>query len=234
VDFRQRLYATLRALRPVYGEGVMIIGSEVPNLLQPETAVPLVVSKDVDIGVEVSAHARVKAAVASLSELRPSADEPSVLVSDGGLLEVNFVGIDRKLADLTESYVLEDPELPLLVFGTLNLLKPGPSIDLGGWTARLPELPGLLVEKLLTERGHVKGERDMLVALALLVAASPRELDEARRTCASLDPPDRHQVRANLALLALLPPMPEMPDPGPHRAVVSRFLAALEEGCDDI
>jgi hypothetical protein len=39
VSFRDRLLATLRAARPILGApGVLVIGSEVPNLLQPGAA----------------------------------------------------------------------------------------------------------------------------------------------------------------------------------------------------
>jgi hypothetical protein len=41
VDFRSRLIATLRAVRPVLDEpGVLVLGSEVPNLLQEGAARP--------------------------------------------------------------------------------------------------------------------------------------------------------------------------------------------------
>jgi len=95
VTFRDRLFATLRAVQPVLEEaGVLIVGSEVPNLLQPGAASTLVVSLDVDIGVPVDRHATVKRRVGALSGFRPSAEEPSVLVPEAGdQLEVNFVGL---------------------------------------------------------------------------------------------------------------------------------------------
>ncbi|HEV8358626.1 MAG TPA: hypothetical protein VGQ17_17875 [Gemmatimonadales bacterium] len=95
--FRDRLFATLRAVRPVLEEpGVLIVGSEVPNLLQPGAASTLVVSQDVDIGVDVACHAAVKRRVEGLSGVRPSTEEPPVLVPEtGDLLEVNFVGMDQ-------------------------------------------------------------------------------------------------------------------------------------------
>jgi hypothetical protein len=46
VTFRERLVATIRAARPVLEtEGVLVVGSEVPNLLEPGAASTLVVSQ---------------------------------------------------------------------------------------------------------------------------------------------------------------------------------------------
>jgi hypothetical protein len=51
MTFRDRLIGTLR-VQPVLEEpGVLIVGSEVPNLLEPDAASTLVVSQDVDVGV---------------------------------------------------------------------------------------------------------------------------------------------------------------------------------------
>ena len=58
VTFRDRLIGTLRLLRPVLEEpGVLVVGSEVPNLLEPEAASTLVVSQDVDVVVARSLSA---------------------------------------------------------------------------------------------------------------------------------------------------------------------------------
>ena len=66
VDFRTRLLSTLKAVQNVLNvPGVMVIGSEVPNLLQPDAASTLVVSQDVDIGVPVARLDDVKAALRS-------------------------------------------------------------------------------------------------------------------------------------------------------------------------
>ena len=55
VDFRARLLSTLKVVQEVLNVlGVMVIGSEVPNLLQPDAASTLVVSQGVDIGVPVA------------------------------------------------------------------------------------------------------------------------------------------------------------------------------------
>jgi len=88
VTFRDRLIGTLRLLQPVLDEpGVLVVGSEVPNLLQPDLASTLVVSQD-----------------------------------------------------------LEDPELPLMVFGPLGLLRPGPVVQAPGLRIPLPRTAGLIVE----------------------------------------------------------------------------------------
>jgi hypothetical protein len=79
VAFRDRLVATLRAVAPVLEEpGVLIVGSEVPNLLEPGAAATLVVSQGVDIGVPVERHADVKRRLDSLRGLRQSSEEHSV------------------------------------------------------------------------------------------------------------------------------------------------------------
>jgi hypothetical protein len=235
MEFRERLRATLRSLTPVLGEGVMVIGSEVPNLLPGSERVPLIVSRDVDLGVEATHHAQIKGGLEELAARGWCAapDEPSVLTPPADhphLLEVNFVGIDRRLSDPAENYVLEDDVLPLLVFGALSLLQPGPAADVGeGALVRLPQPAGLLIEKLLSERSRSKGDRDLLVALALLLGAGDQDLATARDLYGGLSPEDRYQVRGNLALLSLLAPLPDMPDPRPHRALVAGFLRALEQ-----
>ena len=74
----------------------------------------------------------------------------------------------RALRETSDSYVLDDPKLPLLVFGLLNFLREGAVIETGGVRVPLPRPAGLLIEKLLTERSGLNGERDLLVALGLL------------------------------------------------------------------
>ncbi len=132
MSFRERLLATLRAARPVFeAPGVVVVGSQVPNLREPGAAATLVVSQDVDIGVPVSSHAAVKARLGQVRGLRPSAEEPSVWVpASGDLLEVNFVGIDPA-QDPSEVYVLDDDELPLMVFGPLSFILPGAPVEIG-------------------------------------------------------------------------------------------------------
>jgi hypothetical protein len=167
MEFRERLIATLRAIAPVLDvPGVLVVGSEIPNVLEHGAAATLVVSEDVDIGVPVDRHAAVRERLAAVVGLRPSPEEPSVWVPDDPrLLEVNFVGIDRNIHDASETYVLEDEVLPLLVFGYLSFLRASEPIEVEGLRVPVPRTAGLLLEKLLTDRTGEKGDRDLLVAL---------------------------------------------------------------------
>lgn len=230
VEFRRRLLRTLQAIQPVLEEsGVLVVGSEVPNLLEPDVAATLVVSQDVDLAIPVLRHAAVKARLRGVRGLHQSAEEPSVWTPEAAdLMEVNFIGMDPELRDASEVYVLQDGELPLLVFGALSLLRPGPAVRVEGLTIPVPRLAGLLVEKLLTDRSGEKGERDLLVALGLLVLASDVDLVEMDETYAGLAPELRHAVRSNLTILSLMEPRPGMPDPGPHRARIASLLRRLE------
>lgn len=233
--FRDRLLATIRAARPILEDpGVLIVGSEVPNLLEPGAASTLVVSQDLDVGVPVDRHAAVKRRLPELDDFRPSADEPSVWTPRSpDLLELNFVGMDAS-QDPAEAYVLEDDQLPLLVFGALSLVSPGAEVELAGTRVRLPRLAGLLLEKLVTDRTGEKGERDLLVALGLLTTASPADLDELEAAHRRLRPELRHTVRSNLTLLSLMEPRSGMPDPRPRRAEVAALLRRLEAGDRDL
>src|SRR5512136_3170531 len=107
MTFRDRLVATIAAARPVLEEpGVLVVGSEVPNLLEPGAAATLVVSQDLDIGVPVDHHAALKVHLAELRAFEPSADEPSVWTPRSPeLLELNFVGMDPD-QDPAQAYVL--------------------------------------------------------------------------------------------------------------------------------
>lgn len=232
--FRDRLLATIRAARPVLEvPGVLVIGSEVPNLLEPGAAATLVVSQDLDVAVPVAAHAEVAARLPELVEFQASPDEPSVLTPRSEeLLELNFVGLDPA-QDPAEAYVLDDERLPLLVFGALSLVSPGVWLELAGTRCRLPRPGGLLLEKLVTDRTGEKGERDLLVSLGLLVLAAPSDLDELERLYRALRPELRHSVRSNLTVLSLLAPRAAMPDPRPHREVVAALLRRLERGEGD-
>lgn len=234
MTFRDRLLATLRALEPILEEtGVLVIGSEVPNLLEPQAAATLVVSQDVDIGIAVTSHAAVKGRLAELRGYTASHDEPSVWLPVGhDGLEINFVGMDSEIEDAADTYVLEDSELPLLVFGTLSFLKPAPPVKVEGLAVPVPRVAGLLLEKLLTERSSVKGERDLLVALALIMVADSSDLDELTDLFDALRPEQRYSVRSNLSLLSLLAPHPAMPDPRPRRAQVAELLRRLESRQD--
>ncbi len=81
--FRDRLLSTLTAAAPVLAvPGVMVVGSQVPNLLEPRVGATLIVSQDVDLAVPVAAHAAVKAALPEVRGLRPCAEEPSVWVPE--------------------------------------------------------------------------------------------------------------------------------------------------------
>ena len=89
VTFRDKLIGTLRLLQPILEEpGVLVIGSEVPNLLQPDAASTLVVSQDVDLGVPVD-----RVQTTKIDGLVPSADEPS-----GSRTHVNSVALEKMRA----------------------------------------------------------------------------------------------------------------------------------------
>jgi hypothetical protein len=231
VTFRDRLVATLRALRPVLETpGVLVVGSEVPNLLQPGAASTLVVSQDVDLGVPVDQLTVVKARLREVAELVPSPDEPSVHVPRSPMLiEANFLGLDARLREASETYVLEDPELPLMVFGPLGLLRPGPVIHLEGLQVPLPRPADLMAEKLLTDRTGEKGARDLLVVAGLLGTSTLGVLDDFVAVVRSLSSESRHAIRSNLTVLSLMDGRPAMPDPRPVRESVARLLARTEE-----
>jgi hypothetical protein len=235
VTFRDRLVRTIRAARPVLEtEGVLIVGSEVPNLLEPGAAATLVVSQDLDIGVPVDRHATVKRQLGGLSEFEPSVEEPSVWTPRSPeLLELNFVGMDLG-QEPAENYLIEDDKLPLLVFGALSLVLPGAQIEIEGTRVPLPRPAGLLLEKLITDRTGEKGDRDLLVALGLLAIAGPDDLDELAGQYHRLRPELRHTVRSNLTILSLLGPREGMPDPRLRRADVAALLDRLETGDSDL
>lgn len=235
MDFRRHLLATLRAVRPVLDvPGVLVVGSEVPNLLQAQDEPVLVVSKDVDIGVPVAGHEAVKERLPEVRLLKPSADEPSVWVpGPGDLLEVNFVGIDPGIKDPVETYVRDDPALPLLVFGALSLLRPAEPLVLGDLRVPIPRTAGLLLEKLLTERSGRKGDRDLLVAAGLVTLAREDDLSELESEYRTLPGELRYAVRSNLTVLSLMAPHADMPDPRPRREDVARLLRRLERGEED-
>jgi hypothetical protein len=229
VGFRTRLLATLRAIQPVLDEpGVIVVGSEVPTLLALDAPAPLVISRDVDIAVPVQAHDAVKRSLRGVSGLRPAAEEPSVWEPTGELLEVNFLGLDRRLTDPRQAYVLEDDTLPLLVFGGLSLIQAGAPLALGGQTVPMPRPGGLALEKLLTDRGGEKFDRDLLVVAGLLDRIDEAQEADLVRAYASLPEDLRAQVRANATVLSLLGPVAGMPDPRPVRARVASLLKRLE------
>ena len=205
------------------------MGSEVPNLLQPDARSTLVVSEDVDIAVPVARHGEVKARLSELRGLAPSGEEPSVwLPLDADLIEVNFLGMDPDRESLAETYVLEDGELPLLVFRYLGLLQAGPPVTVDGLVVPVPRPAGLLLEKLVTDRSGEKGDRDLLVALGLILVSRSADLDELVELYGTLSAVERHAVKSALSTLSLLEPHAAMPDPTPHRRRIASLLAQLE------
>ncbi len=207
----------------------MVVGSEVPNLLQPAVAATLVVSQDVDIAIPAHRHGAFKQRLARLEGLRPAPEEPSVWLPDSpGLLEVNFLGLDPATRGPDDTYVLDDAELPLMVFGLLSLLRPGLPVDADGLKVPVPRPAGLLLEKLATDRSGEKGDRDLLVALGLLLVAAADDLTELEAQYRTLAPEVRYTVRSNLTTLSLLEPRAAMPDPRPHRELVATLLERLE------
>lgn len=235
MTFRDRLLGTLRLLQPVLDEpGVLVVGSEVPNLLQPEAAATLVVSQDVDLAIPIDRVDRIKGRLRELEGLVRSVEEPSIFVpTSPGLVEVNFLGLDTAIRDASETYLLEDPELPLMVFGPLGLLRPGPVIDVEGLRIPLPRTADLMIEKLVTDRTGEKGARDLLVVAGLLVTAGPADLDEMVTRVSSLPAESQHAVRSGLTLLSLIEPREEMPDPSPFRAQIAHLLARIEGSTRD-
>lgn len=204
-------------------------GSEVLNLLEPGAGSTLVVSQDINIAVPVEQHRAVKERLRELRGLARSHEEPSVwLPVSSDLLEVNFIGMDTSSQRAGETYVYEDTELPLLVFANLSLLRPGKVLTLEGLSIPLSRPAGLALEKLMTDRSGEKGDRDLLVALALLLVFEPDDHDELVRLYGTLAPELRFAVRSGLAALSLLEPRAQMPDPVPHRMRVAELLGELE------
>lgn len=232
MTFRERLLATLRAVEPILDiRGVLVAGSEVPNLLEVDAAATLVVSQDVDLAVPVEVHDEVKARLDRITRLAPSPDEPSVWVPRPGsneLIEVNFIGLDRAIIEPIDTYEKEDDRLPLMVFGPLSLLTAGRVVEIDGLRIPLPQPAGLALEKLVSDRTGEKGDRDLLVVAGLLVGMTPADLDQLERAYLGLSAELRHQVRANLSILSLLDARPGMPDPRPQRPAVDALLRRLE------
>lgn len=230
--FRDQLLATLRAVEPVLDvPGVLVAGSEVPNLLELDAASTMVVSQDVDLAIPVGTFDEVKARLSQITRLAPSPEEPSVWVPRPGerdLIEVNFIGVDPNILDPIDTYERPDDRLPLMVFGPLSLLAPGAPIQIDGLRIPVPRPAGLFVEKLVTDRTGDKGDRDLLVAVGLLILMNDADHTEAERIYERLPPELRHTIRTNLSILALLDARPAMPDPRPQRAAVARLLARLE------
>ena len=115
------------------------------------------------------------------------------------------------------------------MFGLLGFLREGRAIVAGGTRVPLPRPAGLLIEKLLTERSGLKGDRDLLVALGLLIQCSKPDVDEFIEIHGQLPADARSMVLGNLAVLSLMRPLPEMPDPVQGRSVVEALVARLRE-----
>jgi hypothetical protein len=228
--FRDRLLASIRAMQPVIEiPGVMVGGSQVPNLLEPDLAATLVVSQDVDLVIPVSRHADVKKALEALRGYTQSSDEPSVwLPDDEQLLEMNFIGLDPSLRESSDTYVLDDERLPLLVFGLLSHLQEGELLLVGDVRVRLPRPAGLLIEKLLTERAGLKGQRDLLVALGLLLVSRCDDVEEIAERFSALSDEQKKTVIGSLAILSLMGSVPDMPDPGRAREEIAGLIERLE------
>jgi len=209
--------------------GVMVGGSQVPNLLEPNAASTLVVSQDVDLVVPVDSHDEVREVLSHVSGYEPSTTEPSVWLPDDPVcLEINFIGRDPKLRESADSYVLDDARLPLLVFGLLGFLREGMTVETEGVRVRLPRPAGLLVEKLLTERTGLKGERDLLVALGLLLHSGAADLTEFAKLYEELPHDSQTLLLSSLAVLSRLRPQSGMPDPEHGRERVDELLARLQ------
>lgn len=233
VTFRERLLATLRAVEPILDvQGVLVAGSEVPNLLELGAASTLVVSQDVDLAIPVSVHDEVKARLDRITLLEPSVDEPSVWVprlQASELIEVNFIGLDPAIVEPIDTYEKSDARLPLMVFGPLSLLSAGSVVEIDGLRIPLPRPAGLALEKLVSDRTGEKGDRDLLVVAGLLAHMNEAQLDELVRLHRTLSVELQHQVRSNLSILSLLGARPGMPDPRPQRVAVDALLQRLDQ-----
>lgn len=232
VTFRDRLLATLRAIQPILDvRGVLVAGSEVPNLLEANAATTLVVSQDVDLAIPIAVHEEVKARLDQITRLVPSSDEPSVWVprpEAAELIEVNFIGLDPAIVEPMETYEKQDDRLPLMVFGPLSLLTAGAVVEIDGLRIPLPQPAGLALEKLVSDRTGEKGDRDLLVVAGLLAVMTPSDYEHLERGYLGLPIELRHQVRSNLSILSLLDARPGMPDPRAQRPAVDALVRRLE------
>jgi hypothetical protein len=154
---------------------VLVVGSEVPNLLQPVSS-----------------------------------------VSTGGFVKP------------VKRNVYEDADLPLMVFGPLGLLRPGPVVEIDGLRVPLPRVADLMVEKLVTDRTGEEGARDLLVVAGLLTTATKADVDEMVTAVRTLSPESRHAVRSGLTVLSLMDGLAGMPDPAPVRHTIASALERLE------
>jgi len=124
---------------------------------------------------------------------------------------------------------VEGERLSMLVFGTLGLLRPGTTLEVEGMRVPVPARAGGMLEKLVSERSGLKGDRDLLVVLGILMHANAEDLQELTQAYASLPEELRHAVHVNVTLLSLLEPVTGMPDPQAQRDRVYELLARVEE-----
>jgi hypothetical protein len=172
----------------------------------------------------------VKNRLAEVRDLVPSSEEPSVYVPAAPeLIEANFLGLDPRIRDASETYVLEDAELPLMVFGPLGLLRPGPVLELEGLRIPLPRAGDLIAEKLLTDRTEEKGVRDLLVVAGMLVIITDDDIDELVRVAAGLTPEARYALCSSLSVLSLMEGRAGMPNPVLVRETVRTVLSRIEK-----
>jgi hypothetical protein len=124
--------------------------------------------------------------------------------------------------------VIEDGELPLLVFGQLSFLRPAEPLVIEGLAIPVPRPAGLLLEKNDPDRTGEKGDRDLLVVLGLLLVAAPADLEELETIYTGLPADLQYAILSNLTVLSLLEPRAHMPDPRHHRHLVGDLLRRLE------
>jgi hypothetical protein len=115
MTLRDRLFATVAAARAVIEEpGILIVGSEVPNFLQPGAASTLVVSQDSDIGVTPPPRARGRVMSATL-ERRVRQYRSRMLIRAFDYRQRHHAGgvwfrLRRLLAGSSQAYVVSEHE----------------------------------------------------------------------------------------------------------------------------
>ncbi|MBE7439598.1 MAG: hypothetical protein HS115_14165 [Spirochaetales bacterium] len=196
---------TLRDLRPV-ADQVIVIGSEVPNLSRIHSGADLFVSQDIDLAVPIENLERTDEQIPMLFEhYRQSSDEPSILLPrDDARLEINFLGVDFRSQDLDDISLHRGRHISFLAFGTLTLIKPV-DLTIEKHRFRVAEHRSLFLEKILTERSSIKGERDLYVAaLVFKEIQSPQEIIHMREDILALDSERKFFASDNLASLILM------------------------------
>ena len=119
----------------------------------------------------VERHAAIKARLQAARELKQSPDEPTVwLPTNPDLLEVNLIGMDTAQRP-GETYVFEDDEMPLLVFGHLSLERLYATLPAD---LRFAARCGLSTLSLLEARSHMPDPAPHRARLAELLARLER------------------------------------------------------------